>query len=351
MTISTRKKFVHWLVMLALSATLLFAMTETMLRLFAGWAFAAAADCPLVASDVPGLHYRLRPNYSSAKVTTDAQGFRLRPPDTAKPRLTVLILGDSIAFSNGLAYEKSFTPILEHKLSAEMGEPVAVWNAAAPGYNTEQEAIQLDVVAPRVAPDLVVVEFCMNDYLDPPHLTPNGMLDATGSSSRESGFSPLALLATSRTIIFGKEKLKDIEQVWPELFPRWAHYLHYVHNKPGWQRAKQALLRIQRATQARNARMLLVVFPMEQQLRVSERAALDDLAGFARANGIASVDLYDAFQPRWREGLYLNYWKEVGAVDKLHLNDRGHEIAASEIASAILGRHLLLTKNQPPAHP
>jgi lysophospholipase L1-like esterase len=351
MTLSKRTRFASWLALLALSAALTFSATEIMLRLFTGWAFAAAADSPLIASYVPGLHFQLRPNYSSDKVKTDAYGFRIRPEGPSKSRFNVLVVGDSIAFSNGLAYEKSFAPLLEQKLSVAMGEPVAVWNGGTPGYNTEQEAVQLDLAMPRIEPDLVVVQFCMNDYLDPPRLTQNGMLDATASGSSSRSLSPLTLLTASRTYILAKENFKHLEESWPEWFPQWAHYVHYLHKRPGWQRAKTALLRMQKSTQARNVELLLVVVPMEQQLRIPERAALDDLVEFARSNGILFVDLYHSFQQRWKDGLYVEYWKEAGSIDKLHLNDRGHKIAAEQIAAAILDHHRLLTKIPMPAQP
>ena len=337
--LSKSKKRVFWILLMLLAAGLAFSTSEITLRIFSTWE--VAADSPLQVSQVPGLFYELSRNYSSDNVQIDAFGFRLRTdaPPVRNPLQTVLILGDSIAFANGVAYEESFTPLLEDSLTAALG-PVAIWNSATPGYNTEQEAIQFELAGPRLNPDLTIVEFCMNDYLEPPRLTASGLLDATGSGSG-TGISPIAWLRSSRTFIFSKEQVKDLQEARPEWFPRWAHYIHYVHKKPGWQRAKAALERMQNTANSLGSRLLVVVFPMEQQLRSSERDAIDDLTTFASEKGIAVLDLYPEFQRHWREGLYADYWAETGSVDKLHLNERGHQIAADEMARVVLEGMLL----------
>jgi hypothetical protein len=82
--------------------------------------------------------------------------------------------------------------------------------------------------------------------------------------------------------------------------------------------------------------MVLVIFPLEQQLRIEDRTPQSDLVAFANAEGIPVLDLYDAYQPRWREGLYFDHSQLVGTADKLRPNEAGHTLAAREIASLLL---------------
>jgi len=258
-----------------------------------------------------------------------------------------LILGDSISFGSGVAYAKSYVPALENRLNQGLGDNTAVWNAAVPGYNTSQEAAMLRRAAPIMDPDLVVVQFCLNDYLDPPILTPGGNLDQSSSIAESgSGFSPLTFLYHSRALVFFKEKLKDLQRARPEWFPVWAHYIHHIQKKPGWQRAKQALLQIQESSNRFHAGLLVVIFPVEQQLRIGDRAAQDDLLQSMREHGIDTLDLYDSFRAHWKEGLYVDFWDQVKQVDKLHPNDRGHALAAQQIAAAILGQRDRLLKGK-----
>jgi lysophospholipase L1-like esterase len=348
---SRLKRLLFWGISFTISGLILFAGMELMLRVLINKTFTAEVTFPLVHSAIPGLGYQLAPDHSSGSIRTDSNGLRLRPPDSAPVRYKILLIGDSISFGSGVPYEKSFAPVLEANLTAELGQTTAVWNAGVPGYNTDQESITLDRIGPFVKPDLVVVQFCMNDYLDPPQLTSGGTLDATKTEGN-SGFSFMALAYHSRVFVFVKEKFKELQQARPEWFPVWAHYIHYIQRRPGWERAKRALLHIQETAKELNATVLLVIFPVEQQLRIGDRAAQDDLVGFARFHQIAVLDLYPVFRSHWRDGLYVNYWKEARVVDKLHLNERGHALVARAIASTIVGqRNVYLSAQQELALP
>lgn len=324
-----------------LGLLLVFLVCEIILSVFANWAFNASAETPIEASSDAELAFRLRSNYSSDKVQTDQFGFRKRTQLPGEPASGgVLVLGDSVAFSSGLAYDRSFTPLLEQRLTAALGRPTPVWNAATPGYNTGQEARQFELVGPRLRPALTIVEFCMNDYLPPPSVTASGKLNSTRPAG-QSAFSATSILSRSKTLVFGKEKLKDLQKLHPEWFPAWAHYIHYTHKKPGWQAAKQSLLKMKRTADALGSRLLVVVFPVEQQLRIPDRTAIDDVLAFAKANQIDTLDLFPVFQSRWREDLYVYYWADVGTIDKLHLNAKGHQLAGELIAAEVLSRNML----------
>ena len=333
---------IFWLGLFALVGILLLAGVEVLLRLALKRTLTAETGFPLVHSDVPGLGYQLAPNHSAGGIVTDRNGFRVRPAGEATAHYNILVVGDSITFGSGVEYQKSYVPLLESRLNQLLGETTAVWNGAVPGYNTSQEAAMVERAGPLTHPNLVIVQFCMNDYLDPPILTPGGNLDQSSSIAESgSGFTPLAFLYHSRALVFFKEKFKDLQRARPEWFPVWAHYIHHVQHKPGWQRAKQALLEIQMVSSHLQARLLVVVFPVEQQLRIGDRAAQDDLIGFLHEHGIGSLDLYDSFRARWREGLYLNYWEQVRQFDKLHPNERGHALAAKQI-----GDYLVAARDQ-----
>lgn len=339
-----------WVALMAFNVFVAFLGLEIGLRLLVDRALKAEKGSPLILSSVPGLGYQLAPN-ARGDIQTDAHGLRLRPTERVPIRHSILLIGDSIAYGMGVPYEQSFVPVLEARLNQSLGENTAVWNAAVPGYNTVQEAILLGRMAPVTKPNLVIVQFCMNDYQDAPVLTAEGWLDAMQAQDNASDFSILSLAYRSRALVFFKEKLRDLQQLHPEWFPVGVHYIHYVQKKPGWARAKTALLRISETASQFHARVLVVIFPVEQQLRIGDHAAQDDLNRFAEAHGIPVLDLYDSFRTHWRERLYIDYWKRTGVVDKLHLNPRGHALAAAEIAQAILNRPGFYLASQPPASP
>src|SRR5262249_47556273 len=76
--------------------------------------------------------------------------------------------------------EHTYPYLLEGKLKAWRPDvDWQVWNAAVPGYNTSQELAQLLEVGPRFAPDLVVVGFFENDFVENyPVRTPGAFMRA-----------------------------------------------------------------------------------------------------------------------------------------------------------------------------
>jgi lysophospholipase L1-like esterase len=318
-----------------LSVIIVLGGLELILRTLLSKRMAAEADSPLQQSAVRGLGYELIPNHNAGKVRTGPLGLRLRSASGEAPRHQILLIGDSVAYGMGVAYEHSLAPILESELDRGSGGRTAVWNAAVPGYNTVQEALRLQQIGAILKPDVVVVQFCLNDHLGAARLAPDGILDAAPGDGNEGTFSPIGLAYRSRVLVLLKNKLRDLQQLYPEWFPVWAHYIRRVSGKPGWVRAKAALLEMQARARQQGAGLLVVVFPVEQQLRIGERTAQDDLLRFAASHGIEMLDLYPAFQAQWRQGLYVDYWGNSRAVDKLHPNERGHALAAREIARVL----------------
>src|SRR5579862_3679012 len=156
---SKLKLAIFWFGLLSLAGLLLLGGIEVLLRIALKRTLTAETGFPLVSSDVPGLKYQLAPNHRADGIETDSNGFRVRP-NSARARYNILVVGDSVSFGSGVPYEKSYVPLLETRLNRTLGDSVAVWNAAVPGYNTSQEAAMLDRAAPVVHPDLVVLQFC-----------------------------------------------------------------------------------------------------------------------------------------------------------------------------------------------
>ena len=86
-----------------------------------------------------------------------------KPPGTFR----ILVFGDSVTFGHGSVYEHSWPYLLEQRLNAWRPDVAwQVWNLGVPGYNTSQELAYLLEVGPRFKPDLVVIGFFGNDFVD-----------------------------------------------------------------------------------------------------------------------------------------------------------------------------------------
>jgi lysophospholipase L1-like esterase len=104
-----------------------------------------------------------RPHFGDATYSIDSRG--LRGPD--RPLLKedgvrrLLLLGDSVAFGQGMAETEYIAPLLEEVLQS--GGDWEVWNVSFPGWNTAQEAAALEIFAEQIQPDRVLVLWVLND--------------------------------------------------------------------------------------------------------------------------------------------------------------------------------------------
>lgn len=332
--LSLRKRLTFYGLLIVLVTILPLAALETYLRLPRKSRFVFDTSGLLAPSNAPGLGYRLARNYSNGHIQTDERGFLRGGRPNAPAASSILLLGDSVSFAAGVRYEETFASLLEKELSRKLGQQIAVDNTGTPGYNTVQEAALLRDLRKSVKPSVIVLQFCMNDYQESVTLTSNSSLDATSTGGGR--LSLFALLYRSRALYFLKDRIKDVEKLYPERFPMALHYTHYIHKAPGWQRAKGAIRDIADTAREMNARFLLVIFPVEQQLRIGDRGPQEDLLAFSKQEGIQALDLYPCLVNHWREHLFFDYSVEQHVVDKVHLSKRGHELAAREIAAAIL---------------
>ncbi len=291
----------------------------------------------LIQSDVPGLEYRLAPNFDNGKSRINADGLIWKPDSSKLSEKKVLVIGDSISFGGNVSLEQNFAVLLENQLREKLNIEIDIWNSGTPGYNTTQEAILLDDIGPEINPDLVIVQFCMNDYKLAPILNSKNVLEyrEAGKSDKKSNFF-LTTLVQSKALFFLKAKIIEIQKTHPEWFPKWLHYIRYVTKKKGWERAKESLVTIHEWTHKRDIALLLVIFPFEQQLRISDNTPQRDLASFAKLQGIHYLDLYDSFKLHCKDGLFIDYSVIHKTADKVHLNENGHILASQEIASTIL---------------
>jgi hypothetical protein len=104
--------------------------------------------------------------YIPGKCGTNSLGFPdretpvQRPPDHDR----ILVLGDSISG------DRAFAHFLEEMLSDGPGRPTQVINTGVPGYSTLNEVGMYDKWGETLAPDTVILQFCLNDYAGTPLL-------------------------------------------------------------------------------------------------------------------------------------------------------------------------------------
>lgn len=97
-------------------------------------------------------------------VRTNDQGLRNpAPADAATAARRVLVVGDSFTFGWGVNNDQTFVARLQDELH---GDGIAVMGAGMPGFGTGQETLLMRQLAPGFRPNVVVLSFTLNDFLD-----------------------------------------------------------------------------------------------------------------------------------------------------------------------------------------
>lgn len=321
---------------------------------------------PRPAGDLRGLHqaepgtpwlYRLRPGAElslertgGVRYRVNEDGFRGRPytKERRAGAFRVAVLGDSVTFGFGVAEDDVYTARLEAQLAEILpGRALEVLNQGVGGYNAYNEAALYEGIAAAWQPDLVLVQFCINDLNDPrlhfdaqTQLALDALPDAAFPDPRvraQPVRAPTPLAACSA-------RLRLCERLERALFgdgAGGAAFLRSIAPKSALEDPERAWLgaqytRLARAAAAQGARFAVVVFPYPQQLAdASSDGIARDLAALGREDGFDTIDLLPAFRAAAASGgepLFLDLW---------HPTARGHAVAAQALAQALLEQDLV----------
>jgi lysophospholipase L1-like esterase len=229
-----------------------------------------------------------------------------------EPGFTILVLGDSL--TEGPSYVPRFRRLVENAFGKGN---VRIVNAGVIGYDTELEYRFLKSRGERFAPDLVVLQFCLNDFETTPVILPTGDGNWTalhlGFVSR---FIPRRLLSRSRLLQF--IALRIMPLLFRARFERSPNEIRrYLHKIENWTRNHGAEFRI----------LLFPFFLPENETDPREakiRGILDSLGLPPR-----TVDLSPAFSGYSSETLRAN------PDDPCHPSRPAHEIAARKLFEAL----------------
>jgi lysophospholipase L1-like esterase len=310
-------------------------------------------DRPWVYGLRPGAELRLDVS-GPVEYRINADGFRgpLRARPKAPGTFRILVLGDSLAFGYGVAESESFPAALEALLEERIpSAAVEVVNLGVGGYNPFNEAALLADVGVSYEPDLVLVQFCINDLNDP-------RLHFDASTRLRLGAIPDAAFPDPSQRGQGSERPSRVERwcrslrlcsllddawlAWRAQAPD-GEALHaamapFETLPPGPERRWVEGLYREMAERSASlgAGFAVLAFPHRGQLEEGPQAGIQQqLVTLGREQGWATVDLLPAFRraAAQREGpLFLDLW---------HPSATGHRVAAEAIAESLRERGML----------
>ena len=263
----------------------------------------------------------------------NAHGFRgplfavERTPDVAR----IACLGDSHTFGQGVA-ERATWPAHLARLLAERDPPerVEVMNCGVDSYDTLQEVLWLERRVLAHAPDLVILQYYINDAaargmdvetpgdwllgLSSPHRG-----DWIGSLRRRSWFVELVLDG-----IYRRRGLELYSDLRTEL---------YTPESPGWLRVQEALCRARDLLAERGIAFGVALYPflVERDGVLTSHAAFEIVAEFCASQGIACLDTEGAFLGADLDALRVS-------PHDYHGNDAANAIFARAVGDWIAAR-------------
>jgi lysophospholipase L1-like esterase len=242
-----------------------------------------ARDVKQVA-DNPRLGHRHRANASAqlmgVDVSTNAFNLRDAAISAEKPPgvLRILMLGDSLTFGWGVPVAATVSERLETMFN-DSGKAAQVINAGVGNYNTVMEVEYFLTEGQALEPDIVVLNYFVNDAEPVPAYTDVGVLSRT-----------------SQAYVYLKSRL-DVLFRQTAARADWAtYYLDlYAGDAPGWVAAAAGIDALADYCRRHGIALLIANYPELRDLRTYRFATVQErVANAARRNGAAYVDLIEA---------------------------------------------------------
>jgi lysophospholipase L1-like esterase len=251
------------------------------------------------------------------------------PTEKATGVFRVVVLGDSFTFGGKVPLEQTFSAGLERALGAlDPSRRYEVVNLAVPGYNTEQEMLALKEAGLAYHPDLVIVNYVLNDGGRMVQLIPRDSRLPVGLRR---------VLKRSDLVQSVYASVKYLQYRLHGGVSREADkYTELSAGTRGWEASRAALAEIAQLASSARASTLVVVWPMLVDLgqNYPHRAKHELVVSECRRLGIPVLDL----QPTFEGWDALALWV---ASDDHHPNGTALAMAAEEVVRDMAARGML----------
>jgi lysophospholipase L1-like esterase len=247
----------------------------------------------------------------------------------------ILVLGDSVAFGNGVRFEDMSLKILEDKFKKDFqNKKIRVIKAGIPGYGTLKELLYFKHFGYKFKPDLVITIFVGNDLLENTkkdyHKVVNGylVLDADKSISKIRVF----LNTKSQLYCFFKKKIFSHAGVQDLLYKIFYgskctkdNELENSTFKGNLEVTKNYLHQLDEAVKSYGIKHIVILTPGGDQLDLNQR-----ISEFCRQNNIDAFDTTSEFLDYAKKSKTRLYFKSDP-----HFNIEGNRVFAEIIYESL----------------
>ena len=301
-----------------------------------------------VADDEAG--YRLAPGFSgrieraghATEFSTNSLGFRGdEPGPKTKPRIAAF--GDSFTWGWGVPQGEEWIHWAGREIARLGGGDVQTLNCGVNGYGTDNAEVALERLGPELHPDLVLLGFFANDYID-------NLLGAKGIYTVRDGY----LFDRFSHEFFHEHLLARESQLYRLLSSAWETFrvtrlgrlpsARPVRNftdadfRRGMELSETYILRMNETSRRLGARFAVIWLPSDvyalNGTRPEDIRLQSELQARVAAAGIPSIDLLPRVsKERAPAGLYL--------PNDGHFSVRGNRVAGRDVGRWIVESGLL----------
>lgn len=262
----------------------------------------------------------------------------------------ILLLGDSFTFGQGVSLEDLWTVRLERNLN-QSGSPVEVVNAGIPSYDTRQQFLFLQRIAPQLNPDAVVLVFLPNDlYSDnvPSEESGEMELTTTTESQRSSFGLNISRASNLHSVAAVKRIVAANDYLFTKLYSLTSRKQYYTvpfnrHVQRQIDFTKNILKKTQEYCQSRNIQFLILSVPQQSQVLIKSNDfnvpgidpdAIDRaFQEFAAEQGLSWIPALDILMEAYRERGEDLFYRVDG-----HLNPLGNAVLGEWFANEMTRR-------------
>lgn len=257
-------------------------------------------------------------------VSINSDGFRDYEYVIKKDNSTFrsLLLGDSITFGWGVKFNETFAKLLEKRLNEDKHfnkySKYDVINTGVGNYNTAMELVILNEKGLKYKPDLIILNYYINDVELSPQKPRLGIL----------------------RYLYSYAFLWDKYQNAKVLFLKGNDYGTYYHklyegNFDGKENAKNALYQIIDIAKKNKIKILIVIYPEFHNFKNYE---FDEVTRFvsdiAKSKNVSVLDLLPYYRNYKPEPIWVSF-------EDVHPNALGHQVAADAIYEKLINEGLL----------
>jgi len=263
--------------------------------------------------------------------------FRDRPDplESEKPAgvRRIVVVGDSFTWGSGVLPQDAFPDRMQAQLDRHPRSPrVEVVNFSRPGWNTVGELKAIERFFDRLAPDVLVLEYTLND--SEPKSRDELIASLHHGLLRHEPTTILECYIYARSALY-RFAMRRADNLRMRFLTTSYYHRIYDEGRPEWESTRAAIAGMQSLAASHRVPFLMVVFPIfDSQLdhRYRYRAVHETIAQVARGLGIDRVDLL----PRY-EGVDFRRLAADPLYDA-HPSELAHRIAATAILEELESR-------------